>query len=178
MRSSPYKVYFQDTQKMSSNCLVLILLGLMVPCISAYLPSPTMKLVPRKSYRKAYRLSAFTDVASSYLAVAADYAAEVQETVGEEVYVPIFRAGLLLTLSGFAASFVAAFLITRTNSWDLLEDEFNEGRESIIEREMAQSDVGTMYEKKSEVKADVVTRGSVPLQQTAAADDDLDDLDI
>ena len=70
------------------------------------------------------------DVPSLLLTVG-DYAAEIEKaTVGEEVYLPIFRAGLLLFLSGVISAFIAAAIVTKSGTWESLKDEFDEGKRS------------------------------------------------
>lgn len=69
-----------------------------------------------------------------------DYAAEIEKTVGTEVYTPIFRAGLFLFASGLISAFITAFIISKANSWDDIYAEFERGKESkLIESELTPS---------------------------------------
>lgn len=71
----------------------------------------------------------------------ADYAAEVQNAVGPEIYGPIFKAGLFLVVSGFASAAITTFLISRNDSWEVLEEEFQTGKEAqLLKMEQRQLD--------------------------------------
>ena len=71
------------------------------------------------------------DAVPSLLLTVGDYAAEIEKsTVGEEVYGPIFRAGLFLFLSGVVSEFIVAAIVTKAGTWDSLKDEFDEGKRS------------------------------------------------
>lgn len=67
---------------------------------------------------------------SHLIAVAADYAAEIENAVGVEVYGPIFKAGIFIFISGIISSVVVAFIVTKSNSWEALEEEFTKGKEA------------------------------------------------
>lgn len=67
------------------------------------------------------------------LAAGMDYSAEIESaTVGTEVYTPIFQAGLSLFASGILAAFVAAFIISKSDSWEELGNEFERGKEKQL----------------------------------------------
>ena len=58
--------------------------------------------------------SLLSESTSSFLVAMGDYAAEIEKNVvGEEVYGPIFKAGLFLFLSGLISAFVSAFIISK-----------------------------------------------------------------
>lgn len=62
-----------------------------------------------------------------------DYAAEIEKaSVGEEVYAPIFRAGIFLFLSGLVSAAAAAFIISKANSWEALGQEFEDGKKDKL----------------------------------------------
>ena len=67
---------------------------------------------------------------SQLIAVAADYAAEIENAVGVEIYEPIFKAGLFIFFSGLVSSLVVAFIVSKSNTWEGLEDEFQKGKEA------------------------------------------------
>lgn len=67
---------------------------------------------------------------SQIIAVAADYASEIENSVGSEIYGPIFKAGLFIFVSGIVSSLVVAFIVSSSNSWEALEDEFQKGKEA------------------------------------------------
>ena len=62
---------------------------------------------------------------SQLIAVQADYTAEIEMAVGTEVYGPIFKAGLFLFASGLVSAFVAAFIVSKSDSWDELEVQYS-----------------------------------------------------
>ena len=73
------------------------------------------------------RLHSFNDVTTALIAVG-DYAAEIEKAVGEEIYSPIFKSGLVLFGSGLISAFIAAFIVSKSNSWEELENEFERGK--------------------------------------------------
>lgn len=66
------------------------------------------------------------------LSVAADYATEIESAVGEEIYGPIFKAGIFLFGSGIVAAFGVAFIVSKSDAWNELEDEFSRGKEAQL----------------------------------------------
>ena len=87
-----------------------------------------------------------TTIDSSVLIAVGDYAAEIEKTVGTEVYTPIFRAGLFLFISGLISAFIAAFIISKANSWDDIYAEFERGKES----KLIESELSPLKEKKTQ----------------------------
>jgi hypothetical protein len=76
------------------------------------------------------------------LSVAADYASEIESAVGEEIYGPIFKAGIFLFGSGIVAAFGVAFIVSKSDAWNELEDEFSRGKEAqLIESVLPQSEL-------------------------------------
>lgn len=69
---------------------------------------------------------------TQFLSVAADYTAEIENAVGEEIYGPIFKAGLFIFVSGLVSSAVVAFIVSKSNSWEGLEEEFQRGKEAQL----------------------------------------------
>ena len=67
---------------------------------------------------------------SQLIAVAADYAAEIENAVGVEIYEPIFKAGIFIFFSGVVSSLIVAFIVSKSNAWEGLEDEFQKGKEA------------------------------------------------
>ena len=69
----------------------------------------------------------------SKLKVSADFATEIVEsTVTDEIYGPIFKAGLFLFLSGIVSTIIAASIVSKANTWELLNEEFEKGKESQL----------------------------------------------
>jgi hypothetical protein len=90
--------------------------------------------LPHRSHALSRKAMIFD---SSILIGVGDYAAEIEKAVGTEVYTPIFKAGIFLFLSGIISSFIAAFIISKSDSWEELNLEFERGKESkLITREM------------------------------------------
>lgn len=65
---------------------------------------------------------------SQLLLAVGDYATEIENSVGSEIYAPIFKAGLFIFISGLVSAFLAAFIVSKADSWDGLEEEFQLGR--------------------------------------------------
>lgn len=87
---------------------------------------------------------------SSFVAVA-DYAAEIEGSVGTEIYGPIFRAGLFLFFSGIVSAFIAAAIITKSNSFAALGEEFDLGKQS----QLIESNMETQAVPRKEPQADI-----------------------
>ena len=51
---------------------------------------------------------------SALIAAGVDYASEIENAVGEEIYGPIFQAGIFLFVSGIVAAFGVAFLVSKS----------------------------------------------------------------
>ena len=68
---------------------------------------------------KSSSLLAFSidHISTTFVAVG-DYAAEIEGAVGEEIYGPIFKAGIFIFLSGFISAFIAAAIISKSESWE------------------------------------------------------------
>lgn len=73
------------------------------------------------------RLNSFVDISSALIAIG-DYAAEIEKGVGEEIYAPIFKSGLVLFGSGLISAFMAAAIIAKSDSWEELGLEFERGK--------------------------------------------------
>eukprot|EP00596_Hydrurales_sp_CCMP1899_P001843 CAMPEP_0119037266 /NCGR_PEP_ID=MMETSP1177-20130426/5530_1 /TAXON_ID=2985 /ORGANISM="Ochromonas sp, Strain CCMP1899" /LENGTH=113 /DNA_ID=CAMNT_0006998309 /DNA_START=259 /DNA_END=600 /DNA_ORIENTATION=- len=74
-----------------------------------------------------------------------DYAAEIEKGVGEEIYAPIFKSGLVLFGSGLISAFMAVIIIVKSNSWEELGLEFERGKEGqLIKLEERPVDVTVM----------------------------------
>ena len=83
---------------------------------------PLIPLVKESSLK----LNMFPD--SSVLIAVGDYASEIENAVGTEIYSPIFKAGLILFASGLISAFIAAFIISKSDSWEELGNEFERGK--------------------------------------------------
>ena len=77
---------------------------------------------------RATRLRSSWHDATTALIAVGDYAAEIENAVGEEIYSPIFKSGLLLFGSGVISAFIAAFIVSKSDAWDDLGNEFEQGK--------------------------------------------------
>jgi hypothetical protein len=115
------------------------------------------------------RAASWTDISTTLVSVQADYAAEIENAVGEEIYGPIFKAGLFIFVSGLVSAGVVAFIVSNRDSWSELDQEIGRGKEAqLIDVVTAQQ-----FEQASTV--------SLPETQTtnSGADaDGVDDLDL
>lgn len=67
------------------------------------------------------------NIDSQLILAVGDYATEIENSVGSEIYAPIFKAGLFIFISGLVSAFLAAFIVSKADSWDGLEEEFQLG---------------------------------------------------
>ena len=74
-----------------------------------------------------HKLNSWTDLSSSFVTMG-DYAGEIENAVGEEIYSPIFKAGIFLFASGIVSAIATAFIVSKSNSWESLEEEFEKGK--------------------------------------------------
>lgn len=65
-------------------------------------------------------------------AVTADFAAQIEEAVGPEVYRPIFLYGIFLGFSGLFVCALAALVIVKFNLQDELNRQFDEGKQAQL----------------------------------------------
>lgn len=95
----------------------------------AYCRSVSDVIVEAKGTSRAsnLRLNSFVDISSTLIAIG-DYAAEIEKGVGEEIYAPIFKSGLVLFGSGLISAFMAAAIIAKSDSWEELGLEFERGK--------------------------------------------------
>ena len=69
---------------------------------------------------------------SFYIAESADFAEQIIEKVGPEVYRPIFLSGILLGFTGVIAAALAAVLVSQFNLGEELNRQFDEGKEAQL----------------------------------------------
>lgn len=87
----------------------------------------------QSSTSKLHMHSSPLDGASTALiAAGVDYASEIENAVGEEIYGPIFQAGIFLFVSGIVAAFGVAFIVSKSDAWDDLEEEFDAGKQKQL----------------------------------------------
>ena len=55
---------------------------------------------------------------NSFFISVGDYAAEIEQATGTEIYGPIMRAGIFIFISGFISAFLAAFIVSKSDSWE------------------------------------------------------------
>ena len=92
--------------------------------------APTQAFVPTRTTirsQSSTQLHSFVDSTTALIAMG-DYAAEIEKATGTEIYSPIFKSGLLLFASGLISAFIAAFIVAKSNSWEALGTEFDEGK--------------------------------------------------
>lgn len=132
---------------MTTRLLVIVLsfvglsaafrLGLLHPRVISAKASKTSGSVLRASW---------IDATTSLVAIGADYASEIEQATGTEIYGPIFKAGLFIFGSGFISAFIAGFIVNQSGSWEALESEFTQGKEAELSR-MDKKDLETERKK-------------------------------
>lgn len=114
--------------------MAFLLLWLNLPCCDGLTFASISKAPPlywRQLQHKSSRLQPLAVV---------DYAAEIENAVGTEIYSPIFQSGLLLFASGVISSVIAAFLVNSFGSWEEIENDFEAGKQSqLIDKVTSQS---------------------------------------
>ena len=125
--------------------------------------------------------ASFLDHASSQLVAAggADYASEIENAVGEEIYGPIFKAGVFLFVSGVVAAFGVAFIVSKSDSWNELQDEFDMGKQKQLIPSDAEIDMAAASPDAA-VSEPVVTNITEDAAggQRNEADSDINSLDL
>ena len=137
------------------------------------LPLPPSSLSRSPSTLFMLPPDSFSSTSSSIIVAVGDYAAEIEAaTVGTEVYTPIFQAGLFIFLSGFISAIIAAFIISKSNSWDDIENEFQLGKEAqLIKSELLQSKEDSSSRTTSESeKTEAEKKASQVLQEVQDLD--------
>ena len=169
-----------------SHFLRCILILLFLACTASYSLTAHSRSFLRRSYglspsslsrspTKQFMLppDSFSSTSSSIIVAVGDYAAEIEAaTVGTEVYTPIFQAGLFIFLSGFISAIIAAFIISKSNSWDDIENEFQLGKEAqLIKSELLQSKEDSSSRTTSESeKTEAEKKASQVLQEVQDLD--------
>ena len=101
------------------------------PKIIATTTTPTIS--PPSSSSSALKTRAHPELMSTTTLIAlGDYAAEIEQATGSEIYGPIMKAGVFIFVSGFLSAFLAGFIISQSNSWEGLMEEFDEGKEAQL----------------------------------------------
>ena len=114
------------------------------------------------------RLASWHDATTALVAVG-DYAAEIENAVGEEIYSPIFKSGLLLFGSGVISAFIAAFIVSKSDAWDDLGEEFEQGKiKQLID--LDEQPGATMTPASTSMPATSATPSSPPASSTATTD--------
>ena len=116
------------SKRVGMTTLGLLIVGLLLLMLEMH-AFRVVRTLPKRTSTKLR--SSGLDAVPSLLLTVGDYAAEIEKsTVGEEVYGPIFKAGLFLFLSGVISAFIAAAIVTKAGTWESLKDEFDEGKRS------------------------------------------------
>lgn len=100
-----------------------------------------------------HHLSPAVALKSSQIArpVVADFAQEIENAVGSEIYGPIFRYGIFIIFGGIVSAFITAFLVSRGDLWSELRDEFSAANELTLASMAAKED--ELFEKKDLIVA-------------------------
>ena len=129
--------------------------------------APTQTFAPTRTtirQQSSTQLHSFTDATTALIAIG-DYAAEIEKATGTEIYSPIFKSGLLLFASGLISAFIAAFIVAKSNSWEALGVEFDEGKmKQLIELDAAKGDASTSP------TAPIVVENKTVVDSSATAD--------
>ena len=113
---------------MTNLSFITVIFLLQLSLLSAFAPRRIMHVNDRILNRcVTVRLNSFVDISSALIAVG-DYAAEIEKGVGEEIYAPIFKSGLVLFGSGLISAFMAAAIVAKSDSWEELGLEFERGK--------------------------------------------------
>jgi hypothetical protein len=106
----------------------LILIGLISLSLSL---SYSINAKNRIIFNNNHLISNRNDI--TRLKVSADFATEIVEsTVTDDIYGPIFKAGLFLFLSGIVSTIIAASIVSKSNTWESLNEEFEKGKENQL----------------------------------------------
>eukprot|EP01041_Mallomonas_annulata_P000895 gene895-1732_t len=101
---------------------------------------------------RKYTALQFSGDATTALIAVGDFAAEIEGSVGTEIYAPIFRAGLFIVFSGFISAIIAGVLVNAGDSWDELGMEFERGKEAQLIPEVKQEITTASISENSESK--------------------------
>ena len=125
--------------------------------------------------------ASFLDQVSSQLVAVggADYASEIENAVGEEIYGPIFKAGVFLFVSGVVAAFGVAFIVSKSDSWNDLQDEFDVGKQKQLISSDAEIDIAAASQNAASSEP-VVTENAKDTGRGQRNEDgiDIDSLDL
>ena len=124
--------------------------------------------------RRAVRTLAMVHDPSFLVSAVLDYSAEIESSVGTEVYAPIFKAGLTLFASGVLAAFAAAFIISKSDSFGDLADEFDRGKQT----QLIASDIIASSESSVPLPASVVAPPAVSSVAETVQQKDLKGMDL
>ena len=79
-----------------------------------------------------------------------DYASEITNAVGSEIYGPIFKAGLFLIVSGIFSAGIVSTIISKSDTWNDLGDEFERGKQSQLTSMSSNSAVNNKDSERSD----------------------------
>ena len=126
-----YLIYLLTLMVLINFCNSFLILNHRVKIFQSSSP-PFFKRNSQTFQSEVAKLRALPDISTSFVSVG-DFAAEiVQKTVGTEVYTPIFQAGIFLFASGLLSALVAAFIVAKSNTWEELSQELEEGKLSQL----------------------------------------------
>ena len=109
----------------------------------------------------------------------ADYASEIENAVGIEIYGPIFKAGLFLFVSGVFSAAVVSAIVSKADTWEALDEEFDVGKNSQLVK-MATTSSPSTPAPNSAISGDSLTAASNTSSDSISkpSSDDISDLDI
>ena len=174
---------WQNTAPKHAHMLILALICALgvVQVVHSFRPLPHLARRSVHGSRSSKLQTSFLDHVSSQLIAAggADYASEIENAVGEEIYGPIFKAGIFLFVSGIVAAFGVAFIVSNSDTWNELEDEFDAGKQ----KQLIPSDADSSMATTSTDASGREPIGTKSNDDTAGrprneADSNIDDLDL
>lgn len=181
-------------------CLILSFIGILY--VNCYVNMNKFSSIHSISWKKSnlkqndknMKLHLFNDITSQFISVMADPAAEIEAAVGEEIYGPIFKAGIFIFASGLVSAFIAAAIVSSRDSWDDLDSEFEQGKmkqlidnsaaEALLSGNVNNDNVNNsiVSENKVDVKEnEAITSNSSNNEEDAASsriEDGVEDLDL
>ena len=155
---------------------VLLVLVVLIYFHVSYSFRPTSHRLTQLARSTKLHVSFLDHATSQFIAAGgADYASEIENAVGEEIYGPIFKAGLFLFGSGIVAAFGVAFIVSKSDTWNELESEFDDGKKKQLIVSDAEASVATRGAKTGPAMVETAVNEEAPAEQ---GDQDIDDLDI
>lgn len=120
-----------------------------------------------------------TKASSLLTAVTADFAAEIEEKVGPEIYRPIFMYGLLLGFSGILSCALAVFLVTKFNLQEALNREFDEGKQAqLVPLSPSEPSTTSSIQSTTTSSEEKIENSTDDTEKKSSGDDILEGIDV